>query len=192
MKNITTIACLSFMLVTFACAEETPKTSGISAHDKLKLDQMCEDFKNDPTKDFSCIVRPNEICFRNNSRNEEVCVHTAILAEMILKAYKSGQAELLKITEETLSQFKQATLPEFNISFNTIDKIFQFTAATPTNSFAAEGSVRLNADDNLEITGSFHVEKHIKTQASAEVDTRNGKFLHYSVSMTNLQCRKIF
>ncbi len=192
MKNITTIACLSFMLVTFACAEETPKTSGISAHDKFKLRQMYEDFKNDPTKDFSCIVRPNEICFRNNSRNEEVCVHTAILAEMILKAYKSGQAELLKITEETLSQFKQATLPEFNISFNTIDKIFQFTAATPTNSFAAEGSVRLNADDNLEITGSFHVEKHIKTQASAEVDTRNGKFLHYSVSMTNLQCRKIF
>ena len=189
MKNITTIACLSFMLVTFACAEETPKTSGISAHDKLKLDQMCEDFKNDPTKDFSCIVRPNEICFRNNSRNEEVCVHTAILAEMILKAYKSGQAEFLKITEETLSQFKQATLPEFNISFNTIDKIFQFTATTPNNKFAAEGSMGLNKTKNLEITGSFYVEDHINAQASAEFNGRNGELLDYAVRVKNLQRR---
>ena len=88
MKNFTAISCLSIMLATFAMADEAPQTPGISIHEMFKLRQMLDDLQNNPKKDFSLSIRPNEICLKNNENNDEVCIHKAILAEMILENKK--------------------------------------------------------------------------------------------------------
>ena len=197
------------MLATFAMADEAPQTPGISIHEMFKLRQMLDDLQNNPKKDFSLSIRPNEICLKNNENNDEVCIHKAILAEMILEAYKSGQQQILNQLEKILFRFKQADLPEFtvklevntpNVYFDENDRqvidlnnkpFIRFKAATPTESFVAESETQVTSPSEVTVHEYLHVDKTIDIVFESKIDPRNGgKLDDYWVRVRNLKPRR--
>lgn len=205
MKNFTKISLLSFMIVTFAIAEEAPKTPGISIHEMFTLRQMWEDLQNNSKKDLSFNIRPNDICFRNNERNQEVCIHKAILAEMFLEAVKTGQTQILADLERILTKFKQTNLPEFNIEFQVNNPKVQFdknynqiidpnnkpfvrvTAATPTGSFKAESNTQIISPREATIRHSLHADEKIDIEAAVTMNPKTEQFIDYMLRMKNLE-----
>jgi hypothetical protein len=193
------------MLATFAIAEDTPQAPGISIHDMFKLRQMWDDLQNNSKKDFSLNIRPNDICFKNHVREEEVCIHKAILAEMIFEAVKSGQTQMLADLEKILTKFKQTDLPEFNVGLKVNNPAMRFdknhrpiidpndrpgcnfTVATPTESFVAKSESHMNSPREVKICQTLHVDEKVDVQVAGEFDPRKGQFTDYMLHMKNLE-----
>ncbi|MBP6892521.1 hypothetical protein KBB68_02975 [Candidatus Babeliales bacterium] len=221
MKNFTKISYLSIMLTTFAIAEKAPQSSpeeqqnrvaeatqtpGISIHEMFKLRQMWEDLQSHLSKDFSFTIKPNEICLKNNEKNEEVCIHKAILIEMILEAYKSSQTEMLAHFQKILTQFKQSEFPKFNIDlkvntppvypgehFEQIDPnnkpSIHIKATTPNESLKAEFNTEVISNRQVEISTTAHVDGKFDIQAEGTFNPRNNRYKTYKFYMNDLNPR---
>lgn len=193
------------MLATFAIAEDTPQAPGISIHDMFKLRQMWDDLQNNSKKDFSLNIRPNDICFKNHVREEEVCIHKAILAEMIFEAVKSGQTQMLADLEKILTKFKQTDLPEFNVGLKVNNPVTDFdenhrriidpndrpgcnfTVATPTESLKAEINSKQITPDAVIITKTVHVNDCANVRAEVEFNPEKQKLVDIMLRMKNLE-----
>lgn len=199
MKNFIKISLLSITLATFAIADETPTAPRVPMKDLIKLSKMYEDFTTKEHRNFSFTSRPDEICVRNNISGDEVCIHKAALAAMLLEACEIHNAQTLEHIKTMLEQLKQRNLPELNVAlkfnnpqvtivdgeqvFDENNKpYFNARAETPNQSITAEVDSLQISPEIVRTTTTFHADR-MDIRAESELNLEKQKFTDYLVHM---------
>ncbi len=210
MKNSIKISLLSIMFTAFAVAKEIPAIPtlpitdsettkfGLSIQEMFALRQMYEDFTNNPKKDFTLTITHDNICVRNNKENEEVCIHKAILAELLHQAYQKHGHELLEAFKNT--QFSPGTIrlqgnnPHVSLDENgkflvNPEDIFGFklNAQAENNSANASFSSYMTTSGTVESKSNIHVPEKVDIISETEYDPNTQTFRNYMVHIRNLK-----
>lgn len=190
MKNFTIFSFLSFMIVNLAIASETPKNPGMTIEQMLTLRQMYEDLQKNDSKDFSFRSRLNEICVKNNTNNDEVCIHKIILAEMLLEAYKKYNVEVVEQAETFLNKLKKTNLPELNVNFGTNSTIkdsekINLEVYTPKRNFDFKAAFH-NTNPNTFASVSLRIDGHSETKFDGELNNRRKTWNDFALRIKNL------
>jgi hypothetical protein len=207
MKNFRAISCISIMVASFAMAEKAPnpmsatpqttKTPGMTVTEMFTLRQMFEDFKTKDSKNFSFRSKQHEICVKNNRSKDEVCVHTADLAEMLLEAYKTKNAELIANVTAMLRLLGTMHLPELNVDLQfqgspihpVLSTASHFRVSNPSESFICDAKTQPSKDTpvNLESKLDVYVKDTNHVILAGTYDLRTNTLDYFATSFKNLR-----
>jgi hypothetical protein len=193
------------MFAAITVAEEIPtacrpQTPGVSIETMFTLRQMYEDFRNNKMIDFTLTTTSDTICIKNNERNEEACIHKAILAEMIHQGYQQHGYKLLEDFKKIELTAGTITLkgnhPSLYLNENGEVIInpndlpgFELKAKTSNDSMSASLSSYKKTPEIIESKCNIHVPKKVHVTSETEYDSNAQEFINYMVHMRNLKSR---